>query len=192
MVDKVTQANARADVADAFHVGIVGHVVAVGVAHAGSCGRRRVAPKLVPARLDVVCEAIDVDARGPGSEAVGELNLDALADVAADRKRLDWVVAQANRDVLARFLDADFRLLAGGDKVRPLAITHRTTAGGIAVAGEHHHLAERVVVAEAVEGHVNVDRLDAVVADRCSIRARARPRARGDGEGREGEANHAK
>ena len=105
---------------------------------------------------------------------VGVVDRDALALVDPDDERLDRVGAQADRHLLGGFLGAD-----RGDLARQYV---------------HHALG--VVIAEAVQRDVDVDRLNVVGAQRRPDRARAigrrgaccrRRQHRSAGDGRRGE-----
>ncbi len=85
-----------------------------------------------------------MDAERASGGVVGVRDLDTVALVGADHERLNRVVAKPRRDLARCFLGAH-----GGDAAR-----------------ENVHLADRVVVAEAIERDPDVDRLDVEMPQR--------------------------
>ena len=148
--DGLAVAGAGVDVVGALELLVLGHVVAVGALPVAGHGGGDVAADRVAGGGDVEGEAVDVDAELAAARGVGVVDLDAVAEVGADDERLDGVVAEAEGDLAARLLLAD-----GGD-----------------LLGEDVHLAVGIVVAEAVQGDVDVDGGDGEALDGGVGRAR--------------------
>ena len=135
VADRRPVPRARVEVVGALEHGVVGHEVAVGAAVAAGRRRGAVAANRHAGAGGVVGQPVDVDAEAAARGVVQVRDLDTVALVGPDHQRLDGVAPEPGRHLLAALL--------GPQVVEP--------------AGEDVHLAGRVVVAEPVEGDVDVD-----------------------------------